>query len=329
MCGGFCRGTPMKGASQMLTLNTTGYELYIPDAESADGCFITDSHGKRYADMESGVWALPLGHNHSRVQKAMLDQSAKLIHTGYRYTSPTVEQASEALLEITGHRDGKCLFLSSGSEAVDLAMRIAKITAEKPLMLRLDKHYLSAYGLTSDERNWVTLDPRAADAAAAYDIPFEKIGVFVLEPGNASGTVNLPPAGLIKDIAEKITKESVPGNIRVNVKVTDDARQIQADSYYLNRILYNLVTNSVQAMPKGGNISIEAKKEGKDIVLSVSDTGVGIPKEAQAKMFTVMFTTKSKGQGFGLPVVKRSLKIKISLGVQWVASQTLSTFLYI
>jgi acetylornithine aminotransferase len=71
-------------------------------------------------------------------------------------------------------------------------------------MLRLDKHYLSAYGLTSDERNWVTLDPRAADAAAAYDIPFEKIGVFVLEPGNASGTVNLPPAGLIKDIAEKV-----------------------------------------------------------------------------------------------------------------------------
>jgi adenosylmethionine-8-amino-7-oxononanoate aminotransferase len=49
----------MKGALPMLTLNTTGYELYIPDAVSADGCFITDSRGKRYADMESGVWALP------------------------------------------------------------------------------------------------------------------------------------------------------------------------------------------------------------------------------------------------------------------------------
>jgi len=41
------------------------------------------------------------------------------------------------------------------------------------------------------------------------------------------------------------------------------------------------------------------------IVLVVADTGVGIPEEIRDKMFTPMFTTKSKGQGFGLPVVKR------------------------
>jgi len=39
--------------------------------------------------------------------------------------------------------------------------------------------------------------------------------------------------------------------------------------------------------------------------MTVTDTGVGIPKDVQAKLFTPMFTTKSKGQGFGLPVVKR------------------------
>jgi len=37
----------------------------------------------------------------------------------------------------------------------------------------------------------------------------------------------------------------------------------------------------------------------------VKDTGMGIPEEIKNKMFTLMFTTKSKGQGFGLPVVKR------------------------
>ena len=46
-------------------------------------------------------------------------------------------------------------------------------------------------------------------------------------------------------------------------------------------------------------------KKRDDTVLSVKDTGVGIPKEIRDKMFTLMFTTKSKGQGFGLPVVKR------------------------
>ena len=102
-----------------------------------------------------------------------------------------------------------------------------------------------------------------------------------------------------------IAKNSLPKNIKVTVKVADDARKINADSYYLNRILYNLVTNSVQAMPQGGKLTIKAYKEAKDTVISVSDTGVGIPENVRDKMFTLMFTTKSKGQGFGLPVVKR------------------------
>lgn len=39
--------------------------------------------------------------------------------------------------------------------------------------------------------------------------------------------------------------------------------------------------------------------------MTVKDNGVGIPKDVQGKLFTIMFTTKAKGQGFGLPVVKR------------------------
>ena len=102
-----------------------------------------------------------------------------------------------------------------------------------------------------------------------------------------------------------IAKNGLPKNITVKLKIADEARKIRADSYYLNRILFNLVTNAVQAMPDGGKLTIDAHKEADDTVLSVKDTGVGIPREIQDKMFTLMFTTKSKGQGFGLPVVKR------------------------
>ena len=73
----------------------------------------------------------------------------------------------------------------------------------------------------------------------------------------------------------------------------------------MNRILYNLVTNAVQAMPKGGKLSIKAHKEAEDILITVKDTGVGIPEKVKGKLFTPMFTTKSKGQGFGLAVIKR------------------------
>lgn len=110
----------------------------------------------------------------------------------------------------------------------------------------------------------------------------------------------------LKFIIDKIIqKNSIPKNVIVSVSVEDSARKVVADADYLTRILYNLVINAVQALPKGGKLSIAAHKEVNDIVIAVKDTGIGIPKDIQRKMFTPMFTTKSKGQGFGLPVVKR------------------------
>lgn len=75
----------------------------------------------------------------------------------------------------------------------------------------------------------------------------------------------------------------------------------------LKRVLLNLATNALQAMPEGGKLNIHASqdKETGDIAIAVEDTGVGIPKEIQGKVFTLLFTTKAKGQGFGLAVVKR------------------------
>ena len=50
---------------------------------------------------------------------------------------------------------------------------------------------------------------------------------------------------------------------------------------------------------------MRAYREAKDVVVTVEDKGVGIAQEAEGKLFTPMFTTKAKGQGFGLAVVKR------------------------
>ena len=58
-------------------------------------------------------------------------------------------------------------------------------------------------------------------------------------------------------------------------------------------------------MPKGGRLTIHAYHKEGDVIIEVKDTGVGIPEDVKTKLFTPMFTTKSKGQGFGLSVVKR------------------------
>ena len=77
------------------------------------------------------------------------------------------------------------------------------------------------------------------------------------------------------------------------------------DPAYLRRALTNLIVNAVQAMQDGGTLTIEAHPDGGNAVIRVKDTGVGIPEEIKPSLFTPLFTTKAKGQGLGLAVVKR------------------------
>ncbi len=104
---------------------------------------------------------------------------------------------------------------------------------------------------------------------------------------------------------ELLSKTHVPENIVVSCKIQPDVKALFSDPDILKRVMINLVTNAVQAMPKGGKLCISAFPDAGDTVLTVDDTGCGIPKDASTKLFTPLFTTKSKGQGFGLAVVKR------------------------
>jgi signal transduction histidine kinase len=74
----------------------------------------------------------------------------------------------------------------------------------------------------------------------------------------------------------------------------------------LKRVLSNLVHNAVQAMPKGGKLTISAYQKNKYVFLSVEDTGVGIPEEIKPKLFQSTVTTKSRGQGLRLSCCQAS-----------------------
>ncbi len=116
---------------------------------------------------------------------------------------------------------------------------------------------------------------------------------------------NLEPVNVEKAIEDTLLIVKIPHNLQVSINVEENFPDFNADFAMLKRALINLIQNAVQAMPKGGDLKIHAQTEGGYACVSVEDTGEGISKEAQARLYTPLFTTKSKGQGFGLAVVKR------------------------
>jgi len=106
-------------------------------------------------------------------------------------------------------------------------------------------------------------------------------------------------------IEDTVSAISIPESVKVVIEVAKGSNPAMLDPALTKRVLTNLVINAVQAMPNGGLLSITASRKDSDFLLSVSDTGVGIPEENLEKIFRPLFTTKAKGQGFGLAVCKR------------------------
>jgi len=77
------------------------------------------------------------------------------------------------------------------------------------------------------------------------------------------------------------------------------------DPHLLQSAVLNLVVNAIQAMPEGGELTLSVKQQEDRAILQVTDTGEGIPSENLSQLFTPFFTTRPKGNGFGLAEVKK------------------------
>ncbi|HZU41112.1 MAG TPA: ATP-binding protein [Terriglobales bacterium] len=89
--------------------------------------------------------------------------------------------------------------------------------------------------------------------------------------------------------------------VEIQRSATGKIPNIEADPDRLQQVLVNLMNNAIDAMPKGGRLSVSiANGTGKDVMVNVSDTGVGISEEDQARIFDPFFTTKPAGKGTGL-----------------------------
>jgi acetylornithine aminotransferase len=198
-------------------LHCTGYDVMKTDIVRAQDCRLYDARGRSFVDFEAGVWCAALGHGHPRISEVIRTQSGEIMHLGYRYTHNIMESAAAEVLDTLGLPEGKCVFLSSGSEAVEFGVQVARRLSGKPRLLTLADAYLAAFGSAGRKHpaEWHSMTWDDCQACARgeecgpdcdrwRDIPWTDIGGLVFEPGNSGGLVRLPPVKVVQALARQV-----------------------------------------------------------------------------------------------------------------------------
>jgi CheY-like chemotaxis protein len=136
--------------------------------------------------------------------------------------------------------------------------------------------------------------------------------------------IELLPTHVMREVAS-ILESTLPKSIDVEVSIAEDLLPVVGDANQLHQVLMNLCVNARDAMPDGGSLTIEGEntyidenyarmqleaRPGQYVVISVADTGVGIPADVVGRIFEPFFTTKElgKGTGLGLPTIRAIVK---------------------
>ncbi len=115
---------------------------------------------------------------------------------------------------------------------------------------------------------------------------------------------DLPLAEVLKELAALEASHAQQSNVQIRVVAAPNLPPLKADPSLLTQVLLNLMLNSLQAMPEGGTLTLEAKTSKGKFLIAVTDTGTGIAAENQRRIFEPYFTTKTKGTGLGLAICR-------------------------
>jgi len=114
-------------------------------------------------------------------------------------------------------------------------------------------------------------------------------------------------AGIAREVTTLFAARMRRQGVALNVEVADDVPVFPLDSGLIVQLMVNLLTNSMQASERGGTVTVAVqslpRRDG--VLLSVADTGRGIPPENLARVFNPFFTTKEEGTGLGLAICRQ------------------------
>ena len=167
-------------------------------------------------------------------------------------------------------------------------------------------------------------DPRRAmEQLSIGEASIEKAGAIVRQLITFSREKELSkrPGDIGKTVSDAAMMTLGGTGVNLALALDDDLPQVQFDEVHMSQVVHNLLLNAVQAMPRGGTINVGIRNvvlekdnpmvlpPGEYVLISIEDTGVGIPRDQIGKIFDPYFTTKEDGIGLGLAscyiIVKR------------------------
>ena len=160
-------------------------------------------------------------------------------------------------------------------------------------------------------------------AAELDDKGRKKLGIIAEEVGRLEGMMTemrdfvRPPAsqkslGQIDEVLEETLEffqdTFKEHHIEVRRVKESPLPPVNFDPKQMRQVLINLFKNALEAMPRGGDLTVASRVKGTDLEISVTDTGEGMPPEVAANIFQPYYTTKEKGSGLGLAICQFIVK---------------------
>ena len=108
-------------------------------------------------------------------------------------------------------------------------------------------------------------------------------------------------------LKEIIISFPIPAHITLNEQLDPESVRIKIDAEEIKQALRNIISNAVDAMPKGGTLTIGSRVGRRLVCIYIQDTGPGLTEEVRQSMFSPFFTTKARGTGLGLAVVHKAI----------------------
>jgi signal transduction histidine kinase len=127
-----------------------------------------------------------------------------------------------------------------------------------------------------------------------------------MEPHPAAVEIN----SVLADVVDVLRLRFVEAGVNPHLDLAPNLPKLQLDTNHVEQIFMGLVTNALEATPKGGRVTIRTsilKDNGAatEINVSIEDTGEGIPVDSRERVFEPFFSTKPDGTGIGLPLAKK------------------------